>query len=184
VSTRVSTCWHYDRIHARHPLDARVCGANCRCGTAICTSTARSLDTHHHRSRTSAVARRLPHGNLSVVYDELGNKYDIPSYCLSNPVNLVKADSVAPPATTPDETDEPTTQPPADSPPVVRASVSPSPPFFRSQLPCLFTRIRIRAVSMYLHPSVCVCTYKCMCICVCACIYICLSAHVHVYTYI
>jgi len=52
------------------------------------------------------------------VYDELGNKYDIPSYCLSNPVNLVKADSVAPPATTPDKTDEPATQPPADSPPV------------------------------------------------------------------
>jgi hypothetical protein len=33
---------------------------------------------------------RLPQGNLSVVYDQLGNKYDIPPYCLSEPVNLVK----------------------------------------------------------------------------------------------
>jgi hypothetical protein len=27
------------------------------------------------------------------VYDELGNKYDIPPYCLSLPANLIKTDS-------------------------------------------------------------------------------------------
>ena len=41
----------------------------------------------------SAVDVTLPHGNLSLVYDELGNKYDIPPYCLSEPANLVKNDS-------------------------------------------------------------------------------------------
>jgi hypothetical protein len=35
-----------------------------------------------------------------LVYDELGNKYDIPVYCLSEPLNLVKNDSVVPPPTT------------------------------------------------------------------------------------
>mmetsp|Transcript_32288 Transcript_32288/g.50339 ORF Transcript_32288/g.50339 Transcript_32288/m.50339 type:complete len:157 (+) Transcript_32288:131-601(+) len=37
----------------------------------------------------SAVDVTLPHGNLSVVYDELGNKYDIPPYCLSEPSNMI-----------------------------------------------------------------------------------------------
>ena len=45
-------------------------------------------------------ARRLPQGNLSVVYDELGNKYDIPAYCLSEPNNLVKTDGDTPPTAT------------------------------------------------------------------------------------
>lgn len=44
----------------------------------------------------SAIDVTLPHGNLSVVYDQLGNKYDIPPYCLSEPVNLVKTDSEVP----------------------------------------------------------------------------------------
>ena len=33
--------------------------------------------------------RRLPAGNLTIVYDELGNKYEIPVYCLSEPTNLI-----------------------------------------------------------------------------------------------
>jgi len=33
---------------------------------------------------------RLPSGNLTLVYDELGNKYEIPPYCLSDPSNLVQ----------------------------------------------------------------------------------------------
>ncbi len=33
--------------------------------------------------------RRLPMGNLTLIYDELGNKYEIPPYCLSDPSNLI-----------------------------------------------------------------------------------------------
>lgn len=31
----------------------------------------------------------LPHGSLMECYDELGNRYQLPAYCLSPPVNLV-----------------------------------------------------------------------------------------------
>mmetsp|Transcript_37437 Transcript_37437/g.92102 ORF Transcript_37437/g.92102 Transcript_37437/m.92102 type:complete len:254 (-) Transcript_37437:113-874(-) len=44
---------------------------------------------------TSAVNITLPVGNLSVVYDELGNKYEIPPYCLSRPANMVLSDANA-----------------------------------------------------------------------------------------
>jgi len=37
-----------------------------------------------------AVNVTLPSGNLTLVYDELGNKYEIPPYCLSDPSNLVQ----------------------------------------------------------------------------------------------
>jgi len=54
-------------------------------------------DTDTAQAIMSAVDVTLPQGNLSVVYDELGNKYDIPAYCLSEPSNLVKTDGdVAP----------------------------------------------------------------------------------------
>lgn len=36
-----------------------------------------------------AVDVTLPNGNLSLVYDELGNKYEIPAFCLCDPDNLV-----------------------------------------------------------------------------------------------
>jgi len=36
-----------------------------------------------------AVDVTLPNGNLSLVYDELGNKYEIPNFCLCDPDNLV-----------------------------------------------------------------------------------------------
>ena len=36
-----------------------------------------------------AIQGTLPHGNMSVVYDELGNRYDLPPYCLSEPSNMV-----------------------------------------------------------------------------------------------
>lgn len=36
-----------------------------------------------------AVNVTLPNGNLTVVYDELGSKYEIPPYCLSEPSNLI-----------------------------------------------------------------------------------------------
>ena len=54
-------------------------------------------------TRTCANTRtsRLPQGNLSVVYDQLGNKYDIPPYCLSEPVNLVKDNGEASPTSVP-----------------------------------------------------------------------------------
>eukprot|EP00960_Hanusia_phi_P073237 767964-Hanusia_phi.AAC.4 len=50
-------------------------------------------DTETAQAIMAAVNVTLPHGNLSVVYDELGNKYDIPPYCLSEPMNLVKDES-------------------------------------------------------------------------------------------
>ncbi|XP_048865813.1 ubiquitin domain-containing protein 1-like isoform X2 [Brienomyrus brachyistius] len=31
----------------------------------------------------------LPHGSLSECYDELGNRYQLPAYCLAPPVNLI-----------------------------------------------------------------------------------------------
>lgn len=40
-----------------------------------------------------AINVTLPLGNLTMVYDELGNKYEIPSYCLSEPTNLIKVSS-------------------------------------------------------------------------------------------
>jgi len=49
----------------------------------------------------SAISVTLPQGNLSVVYDQLGNKYDIPPYCLSEPVNLVKDNGEASPTSVP-----------------------------------------------------------------------------------
>lgn len=45
----------------------------------------------------------LPNGNLSMCYDELGNKYEIPPYCLSRPTNLV-SETAASPGTNPVET--------------------------------------------------------------------------------
>mmetsp|Transcript_16178 Transcript_16178/g.54181 ORF Transcript_16178/g.54181 Transcript_16178/m.54181 type:complete len:250 (-) Transcript_16178:127-876(-) len=50
-------------------------------------------DTETAQAIMAAVNVTLPHGNLSVVYDELGNKYDIPPYCLSEPTNMVKDES-------------------------------------------------------------------------------------------
>lgn len=44
----------------------------------------------------NAINVTLPLGNLTMVYDELGNKYEIPSYCLSEPANLIKVDSLRP----------------------------------------------------------------------------------------
>lgn len=44
-----------------------------------------------------AVNVTLPAGNLTLVYDELGNKYEIPPYCLSEPSNLVDETSRAGP---------------------------------------------------------------------------------------
>jgi hypothetical protein len=41
----------------------------------------------------NAINVTLPLGNLTMVYDELGNKYEIPSYCLSEPTNLIKVGS-------------------------------------------------------------------------------------------
>ncbi|UYV75713.1 UBTD2 [Cordylochernes scorpioides] len=35
----------------------------------------------------------LPNGNLLECYDELGNRYQLPVYCLSAPVNLVREES-------------------------------------------------------------------------------------------
>jgi hypothetical protein len=40
---------------------------------------------------------RLPNGNLTVVYDELGSKYEIPPYCLSEPSNLIDEVPPSPP---------------------------------------------------------------------------------------
>ena len=54
-----------------------------------------------------------------------------------------------------------------DSPPVVRASVFPSPTFFRSHLPFLLRRRPNIVMSMYLMHE-CVCVYIHVCICVCA----------------
>ncbi len=56
--------------------------------------------THHSYVREHATSS-LPQGNLSVVYDQLGNKYDIPPYCLSEPVNLVKENGEAPQTSVP-----------------------------------------------------------------------------------
>ena len=74
------------------------------------------------RPRGHAQTCRLPHGNLSVVYDELGNKYDIPPYCLSDPLNLVKTDGDAPPsstATQEDKTNDSASDATPEAPPVV-----------------------------------------------------------------
>jgi len=57
-------------------------------------------DTETAQAITAAVNVTLPLGNLSMAYDELGNKYEIPPYCLSNPSNLIHEDpsSAAAPA--------------------------------------------------------------------------------------
>ncbi|XP_029787118.1 ubiquitin domain-containing protein 1 isoform X3 [Suricata suricatta] len=47
----------------------------------------------------------LPHGTLCECYDELGNRYQLPIYCLSPPVNLLlehtEEESLEPPEPTP-----------------------------------------------------------------------------------
>ncbi|XP_074152090.1 ubiquitin domain-containing protein 1 isoform X2 [Sminthopsis crassicaudata] len=47
----------------------------------------------------------LPHGSLSECYDELGNRYQLPVYCLAPPVNLLlersEDDGVEPPEPAP-----------------------------------------------------------------------------------
>ncbi|KAJ8254705.1 hypothetical protein GJAV_G00196250 [Gymnothorax javanicus] len=50
----------------------------------------------------------LPHGSLTECYDELGNRYQLPVYCLAPPINMVEEKS------DPDASD-PITDPPADS---------------------------------------------------------------------
>lgn len=37
-------------------------------------------------------AIKVPHGTLAETYDELGNKYQVPLYCLASPENLIKED--------------------------------------------------------------------------------------------
>ncbi|XP_062859922.1 ubiquitin domain-containing protein 1 [Trichomycterus rosablanca] len=50
----------------------------------------------------------LPHGSLTECYDELGNRYQLPVYCLAPPVNLITERSEEEPAS---ETGEPQTAP-------------------------------------------------------------------------
>ena len=50
-----------------------------------------------------SIHHSLPNGNLSMCYDELGNKYEIPPYCLSKPTNLVTDTAASPAGTNPTE---------------------------------------------------------------------------------
>ncbi len=34
----------------------------------------------------------IPHGTMIEAYDELGNQYKVPVYCLSTPLNLLRED--------------------------------------------------------------------------------------------
>uniref|UniRef100_A0A8C6SG35 Ubiquitin domain containing 2 n=1 Tax=Neogobius melanostomus TaxID=47308 RepID=A0A8C6SG35_9GOBI len=44
----------------------------------------------------------LPHGALTECYDELGNRYQLPVYCLSPPVNMIEERSDEPDGSDPD----------------------------------------------------------------------------------
>lgn len=44
----------------------------------------------------------LPHGALTECYDELGNRYQLPVYCLSPPVNMIEERSDEPDVSDPD----------------------------------------------------------------------------------
>ncbi|KAM7374552.1 hypothetical protein PAMP_007200 [Pampus punctatissimus] len=44
----------------------------------------------------------LPHGGLTECYDELGNRYQLPVYCLSPPVNMIEERSDEPDGSDPD----------------------------------------------------------------------------------
>ncbi|XP_032359164.1 ubiquitin domain-containing protein 1 [Etheostoma spectabile] len=44
----------------------------------------------------------LPHGSLAECYDELGNRYQLPVYCLAPPVNLISERSDDDPSDSPD----------------------------------------------------------------------------------
>ena len=83
----------------------------CRCCTTSCRERARATEAGRQNRAQTDTARerysetrseneliiprarfRLPHGNMSVVYDELGNRYDLPPYCLSEPSNMIQRD--------------------------------------------------------------------------------------------
>jgi hypothetical protein len=97
-------------------------------------SVARLHATHIRAGTHKTQQYRLPQGNLSVVYDQLGNKYDIPPYCLSEPVNLVKdegqqaaAASVPTPGENKPDEGQADAKTPAAAPPPVRVPVPNTP---------------------------------------------------------
>ncbi|KAL6098816.1 ubiquitin domain-containing protein 2 [Pungitius pungitius] len=49
----------------------------------------------------------LPHGALTECYDELGNRYQLPVYCLSPPVNMIEERSDEPDGSDPDSAGDP-----------------------------------------------------------------------------
>ncbi|XP_063049115.1 ubiquitin domain-containing protein 1 [Engraulis encrasicolus] len=51
-----------------------------------------AMETNDHQLAQAIVdgaSITLPHGNLSECYDELGNRYQLPVYCLAPPLNLI-----------------------------------------------------------------------------------------------
>ncbi|XP_061817653.1 ubiquitin domain-containing protein 2 [Nerophis lumbriciformis] len=68
-------------------------------------AAASAFESHDHQLAQAILdgaSITLPHGALTECYDELGNRYQLPVYCLSPPVNMIEERSDEPDGSDPD----------------------------------------------------------------------------------